>query len=187
MRAARVATLCVVGLLAGCDSGALLAAAEDDEVPAVHVTATARQTAWRFAYPEIGIAFEARAPSEDDPIGIGAAAPVGRKVRLAMTSADAIYSVAIPALGVAADAIPGRISEVWFAAEAQGLYESACAEPCGEDGARLRFTVAVASEEDFQRWAGCAARLTLEASAGEASADSMAECAALIGAPAPPN
>ncbi|MEH3143824.1 MAG: hypothetical protein PGN34_00325 [Methylobacterium frigidaeris] len=45
--------------------------------------------------------------------GVGALAlPVGRRVRLLVTSGDAIYALRVPGLGLAADLIPGRINEV---------------------------------------------------------------------------
>jgi cytochrome c oxidase subunit 2 len=57
--------------------------------------------------------------------------PVGRPVRLMMTSEDVIHSFYVPAFRVKQDVIPGRYSTVWFEATKPGTYHLFCAEYCG--------------------------------------------------------
>jgi hypothetical protein len=46
--------------------------------------------------------------------------PVGKTVRLLVTAADVLHAFAMPAFGVKMDAVPGRLNETWFKAEAEG-------------------------------------------------------------------
>jgi cytochrome c oxidase subunit 2 len=46
--------------------------------------------------------------------------PVGRPVRLIMTSEDVIHAFFVPVFRVKADVIPGRYTEIWFTATKTG-------------------------------------------------------------------
>jgi len=57
--------------------------------------------------------------------------PVGRPVKLIMTSEDVIHDVFVPAFRVKADVIPGRYTHLWFEPTKPGRYQLFCAEYCG--------------------------------------------------------
>ena len=57
--------------------------------------------------------------------------PVGRPVKLIMTSEDVIHNFSIPAMRVKADVIPGRFVQIWFEPTRPGTYQIFCAEYCG--------------------------------------------------------
>ncbi|MFZ9133718.1 MAG: cytochrome c oxidase subunit II, partial [Gemmobacter sp.] len=57
--------------------------------------------------------------------------PVGKTVVMQVTGADVIHSWTIPAFGVKQDAVPGRLAELWFKAEKEGVYFGQCSELCG--------------------------------------------------------
>jgi cytochrome c oxidase subunit 2 len=78
--------------------------------------------------------------------------PVGKTVVMQVTGADVIHSWTIPAFGVKQDAVPGRLAELWFAAEKEGVYFGQCSELCGKDHAYMPITVKVVSEEAYQLW-----------------------------------
>ena len=78
--------------------------------------------------------------------------PVGKTVVMQVTGADVIHSWTIPAFGVKQDAVPGRIAELWFNAEREGVYFGQCSELCGKDHAYMPITVKVVSEEAYQEW-----------------------------------
>ncbi len=61
--------------------------------------------------------------------------PVNTMVRVLVTAADVIHAFAMPAFGVKTDAVPGRINEIWFKANKEGLYYGQCSELCGKDHA----------------------------------------------------
>ena len=78
--------------------------------------------------------------------------PVGKIVVVQTTGADVIHSWTVPAFGVKQDAVPGRLAELWFAAEKEGIYFGQCSELCGKDHAYMPITVKVVSEADYADW-----------------------------------
>ena len=78
--------------------------------------------------------------------------PVGQTVVMQVTGADVIHSWTIPAFGVKQDAVPGRLAELWFAAEQEGIYFGQCSELCGKDHAYMPITVKVVSEDAYEAW-----------------------------------
>src|SRR5579883_1185576 len=57
--------------------------------------------------------------------------PLGRPVRLTMTSEDVIHSFFIPDFRVKQDVVPGRYSTLWFMPTKTGKFHLFCAEYCG--------------------------------------------------------
>jgi cytochrome c oxidase subunit 2 len=78
--------------------------------------------------------------------------PVGQIVVMQLTGADVIHSWTIPAFGVKQDAVPGRLSQLWFKAEKEGVYFGQCSELCGKDHAYMPITVKVVSQEAYKEW-----------------------------------
>ncbi|MBW4983764.1 cytochrome c oxidase subunit II [Mameliella sp. CS4] len=78
--------------------------------------------------------------------------PVGKTVVMQVTGADVIHSWTIPAFGVKQDAVPGRLAELWFTPEKEGVYYGQCSELCGIAHAYMPITVKVVSEEAYEAW-----------------------------------
>jgi cytochrome c oxidase subunit 2 len=78
--------------------------------------------------------------------------PVGRAVKLVVTSEDVIHSFFVPAFRIKKDAIPGRYNVAWFRATKTGTYHLFCAEYCGTDHARMTGRIIVMEPEDYQTW-----------------------------------
>ncbi|ARE82852.1 Cytochrome c oxidase subunit 2 [Roseovarius sp. EC-HK134] len=78
--------------------------------------------------------------------------PVGKTVVMTVTGADVIHSWTIPAFGVKQDAVPGRLAQLWFNAEKEGVYFGQCSELCGQAHAYMPITVKVVSEEAYAEW-----------------------------------
>lgn len=78
--------------------------------------------------------------------------PVGKTVVMQVTAADVIHAWTIPAFGVKQDAVPGRLAELWFNAEKEGVYFGQCSELCGFYHAYMPITVKVVSEEAYAQW-----------------------------------
>ena len=57
--------------------------------------------------------------------------PVGRDVKLIMTSQDVIHSFYVPAFRIKQDVLPGRYTTAWFHPTKAGTYHLFCAEYCG--------------------------------------------------------
>ena len=80
--------------------------------------------------------------------------PVGRPVRLLMTSEDVIHSFFVPAFRMKQDVLPGRYTEMWFEPTKVGRYHLFCAEYCGTKHSGMGGWVEVMTPEDYERWLG---------------------------------
>jgi cytochrome c oxidase subunit 2 len=78
--------------------------------------------------------------------------PVGRAVKLIMTSEDVIHDVFVPAFRVKADVIPGRYTNLWFTPTKPGTYHLFCAEYCGTRHSGMVGQVVVMEPNDYQTW-----------------------------------
>jgi cytochrome c oxidase subunit 2 len=92
--------------------------------------------------------------------------PVGRQVRLLMTSQDVIHSFSVPAFRLKQDVVPGRYTGMWFVPNRPGAYALYCAEYCGTDHSRMTGRVIVQTEADYARWSREGEQLEPVAAAG---------------------
>ncbi len=78
--------------------------------------------------------------------------PVNVTTRLLVTSSAVIHAWTIPAFGVKTDAVPGRINEIWFKPQKEGLYYGQCSELCGKDHAFMPIAVRVVTQQQYDAW-----------------------------------
>jgi cytochrome c oxidase subunit 2 len=78
--------------------------------------------------------------------------PVGRPVRLTMTSQDVIHSFFVPAFRMKQDVVPGRYTSAWFQPTKPGKYHLFCAEYCGTKHSGMVGWVYVMEPADYQEW-----------------------------------
>ena len=78
--------------------------------------------------------------------------PVGKTIVMQVTAADVIHSWKIPAFGVMQDGVPGRLAQLWFKPEREGIYFGQCSELCGQMHAYMPITVKVVSEAAYAAW-----------------------------------
>ena len=78
--------------------------------------------------------------------------PVDTVVVMGVTADDVIHSWTIPSFGVKQDGVPGRLAQLWFEAEEEGIFFGQCSELCGKDHAYMPITVEVVSKEAFAEW-----------------------------------
>jgi len=78
--------------------------------------------------------------------------PIGRPVRLVMTSQDVIHSFFVPAFRTKMDVLPNRFTESWFTPTKVGRYRLFCAEYCGTQHSGMIGWVSVMEPADFQHW-----------------------------------
>lgn len=109
---------------------------------ATDVYVTAKQFMWKFEHP-----------SGRTDISV-LTVPVGRPIRLNLTSRDVIHSFSVPAFRIKQDVLPGRYTTAWFQAERPGVYEILCAELCGVGHSNMRGRVVVLSAPDYEVWEG---------------------------------
>jgi cytochrome c oxidase subunit 2 len=107
---------------------------------ATPIYVTGQQWMWKFSYPD--------GTSTIDELFV----PVGRPVKLVMTSRDVIHSFYVPEFRMKHDVVPGRYYTAWFNATRVGRYDIDCAEFCGTDHSRMRGVVHVLSPADHAAW-----------------------------------
>ena len=78
--------------------------------------------------------------------------PVGRDIKLTMTTEDVLHDVYIPAFRTKADVVPGRYSYIWFNATKPGKYHLYCAEYCGLNHSGMGGWVYVMEQKDYDNW-----------------------------------
>ena len=116
------------------------------EIPEADLTVkvTGYQWYWGYEYPDTpDVSFDSLMLNDEERAAKGTneprllavdnemVVPVGKVVRVQVTSADVIHSYAMPSMGVKVDAIPGRLNESWFKADREGIYYGQCSELCG--------------------------------------------------------
>ncbi len=146
---------------------------EDTTATDINIKVTGYQWKWQYEYLDEGFSFfstisrdsdaarqrdtdldPAAVPnyllSVDNPLVL----PVGKKVRLLVTSQDVIHAWWVPELAVKKDAVPGLINEMWFQIEPDkaGIYRGQCAELCGRDHAFMPIVVHAMEEADYEAW-----------------------------------
>jgi cytochrome c oxidase subunit 2 len=140
---------------------------KQQEIPEADITikVTGYQWYWGYEYVDEGVVFDSFMLTREELEQFGytqdqyllatdtaVVVPVGATVVMQVTAADVIHSWTIPAFGVKQDAIPGRLAELWFAAEREGIYFGQCSELCGQAHAYMPITVKVVSQETYDAW-----------------------------------
>jgi cytochrome c oxidase subunit 2 len=92
--------------------------------------------------------------------------PLGRPVKLTMTSEDVIHSFYVPAFRIKQDVLPGRYTTTWFQATKPGTYHLFCTEYCGTQHSGMIGSVIVMEPAEFATWLSGGVKQSL-ASAGE--------------------
>ena len=84
----------------------------------------------------------------DNPLVV----PLGKRVRVLVTSNDVIHGWYVPQLGINQYGIPGFIKDVWFKADKVGTFKGQCSQICGKLHGYMPITVVVKSEADYAKW-----------------------------------
>ena len=78
--------------------------------------------------------------------------PVGKPVTLLLTSRDVIHAFHIPAAKTMEDAVPGRVTKMWFQFNETGEFQAFCREFCGTAHAYMLATIKVVTQDEFDEW-----------------------------------
>jgi cytochrome c oxidase subunit II len=78
--------------------------------------------------------------------------PVGRDVKLIMTSQDVIHSFYVPVFRMKQDVLPGRYTMAWFRATKPGTYHLFCAEYCGTQHSGMIGSIIVMAPAEYEAW-----------------------------------
>ncbi|MGC8766703.1 MAG: hypothetical protein ACP5QP_03290 [Brevinematia bacterium] len=78
--------------------------------------------------------------------------PVGKKIRVFLTSRDVIHSFYVQPAMISEDAVPGRITYMWFEINKEGEYIVFCREFCGTWHSYIVAILKAVPEEEFKKW-----------------------------------
>jgi cytochrome c oxidase subunit II len=164
---------------------------KDASNPDLTVKVTAYQWGWQYEYQQEGIAFYSNLSTPWTQIGLPNApaaadkgkgyllevdhplvVPVGKKVRLLITSNDVIHGWYMPTLGVNQYGIPGFIKDAWIKVDKAGTYKGQCSQICGKLHGFMPITVTAMNDAEYGEWLHDAkAQFAVPRSAGAKSAE----------------
>ena len=107
---------------------------------ATEIFVVGKQWMWKLQHPE--------GPMEINELHV----PVGRPIKLTMTSEDVIHGFYIPDFRIQKDVIPGRYTSIWFQATKTGQYHFFCNQYCGTNHATMGGYVVVMTPDDYEQW-----------------------------------
>ena len=140
---------------------------KQQEIPVADITikATGNQWFWSYEYVDDGVSFDAFKLEKDQLEAAGyrkedyllatdnaVVIPVGKTIVMQVTGADVIHAWAMPAFGVMQSGVPGRLGQLWFKADREGVYFGQCTTLCGKDHAYMPITVKVVSQAAYDVW-----------------------------------
>jgi cytochrome c oxidase subunit 2 len=130
-------------------------AINDPPANSLEINVVAKQWMWKVQHPEGQL--------EIDELHI----PLGRPVKLTMTSQDVIHDFFVPAFRVKKDVLPGRYTTVWFEATKPGEYHLFCSQYCGTQHSGMIGRIIVMPVTEYQAWLSGGATGVSLATAGE--------------------
>lgn len=92
--------------------------------------------------------------------------PVGKKVRILMTSTDVLHNWWVPQFGSSRVAVPGFLRETWVQVEKEGTYRGQCKELCGKGHGYMPVVVDAMPQEKYNAWVATMKENQAKASAG---------------------
>ena len=106
----------------------------------MEIFVTGKQWMWKVEHPE--------GQREINELHV----PLGRPVKLTMTSEDVIHDFFVPAFRVKKDVLPGRFTSLWFEATKVGTFHLFCAQYCGAFHAGMIGSIVVQEPDEYERW-----------------------------------
>src|ERR1700675_4800881 len=106
----------------------------------MEIFVTGKQWMWKVEHPE--------GQREINELHV----PLGRPVKLTMTSEDVIHDFFVPAFRVKKDVLPGRYTTLWFEATKVGTFHLFCAQYCGAFHAGMIGSIIVQEPDEYERW-----------------------------------
>ncbi|WP_407270147.1 cytochrome c oxidase subunit II [Radiobacillus sp. PE A8.2] len=113
---------------------------EKQQEDQVHIQVTAERYSWQFRYEN--------GETSTNNLYL----PSNQEVVFHLQSNDVIHSFWIPSLGGKVDVLPDQENSLTIADMEEGVYQGKCAEFCGIEHSRMRFTAHVLSAQAFQHW-----------------------------------
>jgi len=106
----------------------------------LEIFVTGKQWMWKAEHPE--------GQREINELHV----PLGRPVKLTMTSEDVIHDFFVPAFRVKKDVLPGRYTSLWFEPTKVGTFHLFCAQYCGAFHAGMVGSIIVEEPDKYESW-----------------------------------
>jgi cytochrome c oxidase subunit 2 len=78
--------------------------------------------------------------------------PLGKPIKLVMSSVDVLHSFFIPNFRVKQDVVPGMYTSVWFEPKVPGTHQVFCAEYCGTTHSGMLAKIEVLPQDQYDLW-----------------------------------
>ena len=131
----------------------------------VVIKATGAQWYWSYDYPQHNFSFDSVMLEKEELAEFGysqdeyllatdnpVVVPVNKNITVQVTASDVIHAWKVMSFGVHQDGVPGRLAELWFKPEKEGVYFGQCSELCGLNHSYMPIVVKVVSEEEYKEW-----------------------------------
>ena len=131
----------------------------------VVIKATGAQWYWSYDYPQHDFSFDSVMLEKEELEKFGysqdeyllatdnpVVVPVNKNITVQVTASDVIHAWKIMSFGVHQDGVPGRLAELWFKPEKEGVYFGQCSELCGLNHSYMPIVVKVVSQEEYEAW-----------------------------------
>jgi cytochrome c oxidase subunit 2 len=105
----------------------------------IKVKVIARQWSWLFEY-------------ENGVKSAELKVPLGKPVKLSLTSQDVIHGFYAPAFRIKQDVVPGMTNTLWFQPTELGIFDVFCTQYCGLQHANMVTKIVVLPVEEFNQW-----------------------------------
>jgi cytochrome c oxidase subunit 2 len=131
----------------------------------VVIKATGAQWYWSYDYPQHDFSFDSVMLEKEELEKFGysqdeyllatdnpVVVPVNKNITVQVTASDVIHAWKIMSFGVHQDGVPGRLAELWFKPEKEGVYFGQCSELCGTHHGFMPIVLESVSTQDFLTW-----------------------------------
>jgi cytochrome c oxidase subunit II len=107
---------------------------------AIEIDVFAQQYSWIFVFPN-------DKETENEIV-----VPLGKPIKLNITSEDVLHSFSLPAFRIKVDAVAGMETYAWFNADRIGEFDILCVEYCGVDHSAMTAKLRIVPEEEYHSW-----------------------------------
>jgi len=141
----------------------LLYLIEEVSTPSISIKVIGHQWYWEYQYSDswFSYSFDSYLLRSEVPEGAFHSLDVDNRLILPfkatvlflVTSADVLHSWTVPALGIKADACPGRLNYLASTASSSGVFYGQCSEICGRNHRFMPIVLEYVSIESYLLWA----------------------------------
>jgi len=146
----------------GLPSIRLLYLLDETYKPAITIKTIGHQWYWSYEYSDfMNIEFDSYIIPEQEAqpnsfrlldVDNRTVIPFLSQIRLLISAADVLHAWTVPALGVKADAVPGRLNQVNFFLTRPGIFFGQCSEICGANHRFMPIAIESVNPKTFINW-----------------------------------